>query len=64
MGDKICNGGSSLVAQWLRLHPPNAGGLFQPLVRELDPTSQLRGHVPQLKIPHAARKVEDPVCQS
>ena len=29
--------GTSLVVQWLRLCAPNAGGLDQSLVRELDP---------------------------
>ena len=45
--------GTSLVVQWLRLHTPNAG----------DPGSipgqGTRSHMPQLKIPHAATKIED-----
>ena len=42
---------TSLVAQWLRLGAPNAGGQVQSLVRELDPTCmpQLRVHMPQLR---------------
>ena len=34
---KLHKRGTSLVVQWLRLHPPNAGHP-SPLVRELDPT--------------------------
>ena len=43
--------GTSLVVQWLRLHGPNAGGLVQSLVRELDPACR-----PQLKEAHATTK--------
>ena len=44
---------TSLVVQWLRLHAPNAGdpGLI--------PGQGTRSHMPQLKIPHAATKIED-----
>ena len=31
--------GTFLMVQWLRLCPPNTGGLGSKLVRELDPTS-------------------------
>ena len=46
-------GGTSLVAQWLRLRPPNAGAWVRSLVRELDPTCMphLRVHMPQLRSP-------------
>ena len=45
--------GTSLVAQWLRLCAPNAGGRVQSLVRELDFKCmlQLRVHMPQLRSP-------------
>ena len=32
--------GTSLVVQRVRLHAPNAGGLVQSLVGELDPTTK------------------------
>ena len=50
--------GTSLVAQWIRLHVPNAGGPGLILVRELDPTCmlQLRVCMPQLRSPRAATK--------
>ena len=55
---KIVTLGTSLVAQWLRLHAPNAGGPGSIPVRELDPTCmlQLRVHMPQLRSPCAATK--------
>ena len=34
---KMKDTGTSMVAQWLRLHAPNAGSQVQSLVRELDP---------------------------
>ena len=38
---------TSLVAQWLRLQAPNAGGL------DSIPGQGTRSHEPQLKVPHA-----------
>ena len=43
--------GTSLVAQWLRLRVPNAGGLGS------IPGQGTRSHMPQLKIPYAATKI-------
>ena len=53
--------GTSLVAQWLRLHAPNAGGLGS------IPDRGTRSHMPQLRILQAATKdsaclIEDPAC--
>ena len=48
--------GTSLVAQWLRLRAPNAGGPGS------IPGQGTRAHVPQLKIPCAEMKTEDPTC--
>ena len=42
--------GTSLVAQWLKLHSPNAGGP-DPI-----PGQGIRSHMPQLKILHVAAK--------
>ena len=53
--------GISLVVQWLRLLSPSAGGLGSILgqgTRSYRP--QLRVHLPQQKILHAATKIEDP----
>ena len=52
--------GTSLVAQWLRLHAPNAGARVWLLVRELYPTCmpQLRVCMPQLRIRWAATKTQ------
>ena len=50
--------GTSVVAQWLRLWAPNAGGLG------LIPGQGIRFHVLQLKIPHALEKFEDPKCHN
>ena len=55
---KVMVGRTCLVVQWLRLCAPNAG----------DPSSILgqgtRSHMPQLKIPHATMKIEDPSCRN
>ena len=48
--------GTSLVAQWLRLHAPDAGAWVPSLVRELDPTC-----MPQLRV-HAITK--EPACHN
>ena len=48
--------GTSLVAQWLRLRAPNAGGLGS------IPGQGTRAHVPQLKIPCAETKTEALTC--
>lgn len=46
-------------------HAPSAEGLGSTLVGELDQTcSQLRVHIPQLKVPHTTTKVEDPTCHN
>ena len=55
--------GTSLVAQWLRLHTPNAGGLGSVPgqgIRSHKPQLSVCG--PQLKILHAAKKIKDPAC--
>lgn len=44
--------GTSLVVPWLRRGTPSAGGLSS--------MPQRRAHTPQLKIPRAATKTEDP----
>ena len=44
------NSATSLVAQYLRIHAPNAG------VADVIPGWGTRSHVPQLKIPHVATK--------
>ena len=46
--------GTSLVVQWLRLHTPNVRDL------SLTPGHGTRSPMPQLKIRHAATKIEDP----
>ena len=53
---------TSLEVQWLRLCTPNAGG------PGLIPGQRTRSHMPQLrvptlqvKIPHVAMKIEDPM---
>ena len=57
--------GTSLAVQWLRLHAPNAGGLGSIPVRGGRYRNlQLRVHMPQLKIVHAAMKIQDPKCCS
>ena len=49
--------------KWLRLHAANVRGLGSiPGQGTRSHTLQLRVHVPQLKIPHAAANMEDPVC--
>ena len=56
---KISRGGTSLVVQWLRLRAFSAGG--QGSIPDQGTRSQmlqLRIHVPQLKIPHAATKTQ------
>ena len=50
---KVRNRGTSLIAQWLRLHAHSAGAQVQSLVRELDLTSPEKNF-------HAADK--DPTC--
>ena len=45
---------TSLVAQWLRIHVPSAGGLSS------IPGQGTRSHILQLKLLHAANK--DPMC--
>ena len=53
--------GAFLVIQWLRLHTPNAGGLDSiPGQGTRSHILQLRVHRPQLKVPQATRKTEDP----
>ena len=55
--------GTSLVVQWLRLHAPNAGGLGSiPVWGARYRSLQLRVHMPQLKIVHAAMQIQDPEC--
>ena len=50
------------MAQWLRLHVPNVGGLvLTPGQGTRSHMLQLRVHIPQLKIPHAAMKSEGPM---
>ena len=46
--------GTFLVVQWLRFHILSAGGLGS------IPCQGTRSHMPELKILHAERKVEDP----
>ncbi|TEA25080.1 hypothetical protein DBR06_SOUSAS6010062, partial [Sousa chinensis] len=47
----------SLVVQWLRLRIPNAGGPGSiPGQGTRSHMLQLRVHMPQLRIPHAATK--------
>ena len=48
--------GISLVIQWLRLLPPTVGGWGS------IPDQGTRSYMPQLKIPRAAVKIENPVC--
>ena len=49
--------GTSLAVHWLTLHPPKAGGLDLILGQGTrSHMLQLRVHMPQLKIPHAATK--------
>ena len=51
--------GTSLMVQWLRPSPtPNAVGLG------LIPGQETRFHMPQLRDPHAATKIDDSTCQS
>ena len=45
---------ASLVVQWLRHHAPNAGDSSS------IPAQGIRSHMPQLKIPCAAKKIEYP----
>jgi hypothetical protein len=58
--------GTSQVVQWLKLRATNAGDTGSiPGQGIRAHTSQLRIHMPKLKkIPHAARKTEDPTCHS
>ena len=50
--------GTSLVVQWLKLHTPNAGGPGSiPGEETRSHMLQLRIHMPQVKILHAARRV-------
>ena len=48
---KTTTHGNSLMAQWLRIWAPNAGGL------RLIPGQGTRSSMPQLKIPHVATKI-------
>ena len=48
---KIIFLGSSLLVQWLRLYPPNAGGLG------IVPGQGTRSHMPQLKDPSCLKKI-------
>ena len=50
---------SSLAVQWLRLHALKAGAGFHPWSNSWIPHAATKD---QLKIPHAARKTEDPKC--
>ena len=53
--------GASLVVQWLRLHAPKAGGPGSISGQGTGSHKlQLRVHKPQLKIPHAMMKMQDP----
>ena len=53
--------GASLVVQWLRLHGPKAGGPGSIAGQGTGSQKlQLRVHKPQLKIPCAITKMEDP----
>ena len=55
----------SLVVQWLRLHAANAGGLGSiPGQGTRSHMLQLRVHMPQLKIPHAAMKTKNPTTKT
>ena len=57
--------GTSLVVQWLRLCAPNAGGPGSiPSQETRSHVLQVRVCMPQLQIPHAAMKSDDPECQS
>ena len=56
-------GGTSLVAQWLRLQVLNEGNWGSiPGQGTRVYMLQLRVHMPQLKIPHATMKIKDPTC--
>ena len=50
--------GTSLMVQWLRLCAPNTGDLG------LVPDQETRSHMLLLKILHATRKTEDPICRN
>ena len=55
--------GTLLVAQWLRLDTPSAGGLGSILGQGTKSHMlQLRVRVPQLNILHAAIKIKDIAC--
>ena len=55
--------GTSLVLHWLRLHTPNAGDLGSiPGQGTRSHMLQLRFHMPQQKISHATRQIEEPFC--
>lgn len=57
--------GTSLMAQWLKLHPPNTehpGSIPGQGARYHMP--QLRVCMLQLKIPRTAKKMEDPACHN
>ena len=62
--EKTKGQGTSLVVQWLRVPAPNAGG------PDSIPGHGARSHMlqlirmPQLKIPHTATMIKDPMCQS
>ena len=56
-------GGTSLVVQWLGCLVANAGGLSSiPGQGTRSHVLQLEVCIPQLKIPHAATRIEDPSC--
>ena len=55
---KMHKTGTCLVLQWLRLHAPNADSLSS------IPGQGARPRMPQLRIPHAATKIEEPVCRN
>ena len=59
----------SLVVQWLRLQAPKAGNLgsipgqgIRSHMPHMTLQTTLTVRIPQLKIPHAAMKIEDPRC--
>ena len=55
---------SSLMVQWIRRCTPNVGDLGSiPGQGTRSRVLQLRVHMPQLKTPHGAMKIEDPTAK-
>ena len=54
----MCKTGTSLVVQQLEFHDPSAEGL------DSIPGQGTRSCMMQLKILHAAMKIEDPMCHN